>query len=873
MGGYKYILDRLEKQGDRKTDRLIYSNAILFHAAVLINAINGKAKKYNGKNITFYGLTLAGSACVSGDTEFMTENGWKKISDFKYGDKVLEIEKDTHTATFREPIRYIKEFDDKPAIKYVPNTNSNVSMHITEDHTVLYLENKNDIKSSKAKTAKEVSKFNNIYIPSLKEDGSSNSTIASKDQIVYEQLPNNTKYCFTTKTGFWLARHDNFVFITGNCGKDFSYDLAAKVFGTDTPGFKKGYVETIKTNLRNNLVNDESISDELKEVLLRYVPQNVIVDASGTKEGLYSLANAISLAQFGSVNLISNEIGDEVAQSTSLLNMLKQLYDGKVNSKIIKSESMFNVESVSTNVLLFGSNVGFDLDSKKKLIRLLSSGMLRRSIVVEVPIAKIERNMRSYEEKTKALEEAIEYGNEIKQTYLVKQEGYEDYNMEISDNYLETLEEIKDTIIEDANNNLENQHKMVDVGSVDLIENVAHLIAFMDLSNEVNGNHLIEAFKLFTKTRETIKETLSPLRTDISIYNLLKLSNKKMSLMEIGNYIEIPDAKTKRMEIVDLFREYTYHKGFLPKIIEGNAIYLEIKEPEKNTLDKIICSIDVHDYECRKKEAMESIAYAPLEIPFFGESKSAEALITSNSIKSFTCSWFEESKATMKCVTVNGAGHRGKEYYIMGNNMIAFDVDDGTTLKEAFDMLKEYTYLIYTTKSHRKEKHGEIQGDRFRILIPTKNKYYVDPVKYKKLHDNVADVLGLKIYDKATTNVSRMWFTNPEAEVYKNEAELFDVSALIPETEKAELVLPLLNSIENSYLEDNDEYQKRRNGFIKHFLTQAGTGNRNIMLHKAFLFFSDLGADAVEETRNLNTMLLDPVSENEIAQITRTNQK
>lgn len=709
--GINYLLDRLEIQGDRKTDRLVYLNALLFHASIVLNATSGSVKKYNGKNVTFYGLTLANSAA----------------------------------------------------------------------------------------------------------------------------------------------------------GKDFSFELASQVMHTNSESFKKAYISLMKSNLFKNIEHNEEYDDEMKERLTSYVPQNVIVSASGTKEGVYSLANSIALSQFGSLNITSSEIGDEVSNSNDLLNMLKQLYDGNVNAKVIKGESVINIDNIVTNVLLFGSNVGFDLESKKKLVKLLSSGMLRRSLVVEIPTQKIVRNSISVNERKEMLLEAKEYGKQIVEMFGLETQLEKDYLFSVTEQYLDFLEKMKDEIIEDINSSLENSYKMVDIGSIELIENLAHLIAFLDMTNNVDEIHLKEAYNLFRESRNTIKDTLSPVRTEVSMFNMLKLSNKKMSFVDIANYIEIPSNKQKRAELIELFKEYVLHKGYVPVVTGNEAKYFSIKEPERNKLDKIIVSIDAHDYEYTKKEPRESISFAQLELPFFGSTQSIEGLVRSTEVKSFTTCHYESSAMSIKYGKIDGVGHRKEDNFISGQNLIAFDVDNDISLYEAIEKLKDYTYLIYTTKSHRKEKEGVLQGDRFRILIPTKTKFFVDAEKHKLLYENIADFLGIKNYDKATRNVSRLWFTNPEAEIYKNEANLLDVQALIPETEKAEHVLPLINKLEEDFLSDEvDEATRRLNGMKRWFLSQTGVGERNSNLYRYGKFIKDIGFDVDNELTQINSMLMEPLEEREL---------
>ena len=45
--------------------------------------------------------------CLDKETEFLTQNGWKKMNEYQNGDKVLQYNKENDTANFVEPINYI----------------------------------------------------------------------------------------------------------------------------------------------------------------------------------------------------------------------------------------------------------------------------------------------------------------------------------------------------------------------------------------------------------------------------------------------------------------------------------------------------------------------------------------------------------------------------------------------------------------------------------------------------------------------------------------------------------------------------------------------------------------------------------------------
>jgi hypothetical protein len=386
------------------------------------------------------------------------------------------------------------------------------------------------------------------------------------------------------------------------------------------------------------------------------------------------------------------------------------------------------------------------------------------------------------------------------------------------------------------------------------------------MTKEVDVEHLDEAYKFFKQSRKTIESIIQPDRVHIRIFDIVRLSKNRMSFHDISKYIsDIPDAKTKREEIIELFQDYAYYKGFVPEISGNKVKYFLLKEPEKTTLDKVMVSIDTHDYDRKKIEAKMSVCFSQLELSFFGEKQSIESLIVSKKVPSFSTCMFEPTEISIRNSLIDGTGHRKADKYIEGYNMIGFDIDDGWTLDEAFEALNQYTYLIYTTKSHRKEKDGILNGDRFRILIPLKTKIYVDAERHKQLYINLAEFLGIKVFDQATKNVSRLFFTNPDGEVYKNEAELIDVIGLVPNTERAESLLPLLNNMaHDEYGDDINDIERRRIGFVKWFLVNTSIGNRNDNLYKAKRFFIELGLNIEYELNALNNMMIDPLPQKDV---------
>lgn len=95
---------------------------------------------WQGLNDMIYGfrpsqVVVFASGCVSAETEFFTGTCWKKISEYKKGDKVLQFDMNTFEATLVEPEAYIKkpcEWLYKFTSKY------GIDMELTPEHNILY---------------------------------------------------------------------------------------------------------------------------------------------------------------------------------------------------------------------------------------------------------------------------------------------------------------------------------------------------------------------------------------------------------------------------------------------------------------------------------------------------------------------------------------------------------------------------------------------------------------------------------------------------------------------------------------------------------------------------------------------------------------
>lgn len=81
-------------------------------------------------------ITVFGGAagCVDKDTEFLSEKGWKKISDYTVGDKVLQFDPETNKSCFIIPLNYIKA----PCEYLTIFQSKSVDQCLSDEHRVLY---------------------------------------------------------------------------------------------------------------------------------------------------------------------------------------------------------------------------------------------------------------------------------------------------------------------------------------------------------------------------------------------------------------------------------------------------------------------------------------------------------------------------------------------------------------------------------------------------------------------------------------------------------------------------------------------------------------------------------------------------------------
>ena len=161
-------------------------------------------------------VILGPQGCLPADTEFLTPTGWKRMDAYEEGDEVQSYAAETGQFAFVKPDAYI----NLPAEGfYVFKGPKGLHQVLSPEHRVLL--STGEVIPARVLTFQTWhSKLIKLKPPKL--------PLIVKDKVVYATpsgarwrapVEGERKYCFTVPTGFFVARHNGSVFITGNSGK------------------------------------------------------------------------------------------------------------------------------------------------------------------------------------------------------------------------------------------------------------------------------------------------------------------------------------------------------------------------------------------------------------------------------------------------------------------------------------------------------------------------------------------------------------------------------------------------------------------------------------------------------------------------------
>ena len=624
-------------------------------------------------------------------------------------------------------------------------------------------------------------------------------------------------------------------------GKNHSDNLARAIFKESFDNFQR---------------HAESFYDSRKDPAdkkpdPRYVNlSSYFIPVTSTWQALQKAAQTVKDMDVGSVNVVSDELGDNIMSMSEIFTKLKSTWDTGTSEGPVNvtngGESYFCVHDVCFNALLFGAPGPFELDPKKKdrLLETYVSGMARRSFIYHNNTYKKSENRNpNFEKLEREFYDKLEsYIKELR--YFLNNTREIRYPAKIREKLLE-YDQIKE---------LERERSISliaeDLGSTKKIEKLLGIIATLDLQDEINEEHLKFAIEFTEALDSTAEETVEIKPAYKRIYDEIEKRSfaARTDIVKAVKDITIKDLDSQLI----LVQEHANLIGnSLIKKEYNGIIKYKIEKLSNTNLDNIILSINGNTDRTEPEGFVRKIG-------------SFDKLINAVNAE------FRYSAGTFRNEYISD------ENYLQEQNLFIIDIDNDLKLEDAKALFSSMTYLITTTKSHQKPKKTKVNGetidlvcDRFRIILPTLSTFHLTAKVYSEMYMNVINSLGIAEADSKCRNASRWYYGNPEGEHWYNKGDLLDIRTYIPDSSEHQDASTSLNNYDNQRDKSNAPASIRVDAAIRWFLSNTATGNRNDNLFKLGMLLKE----KIEEPDwamwllNANTCLSHPLPDSDMKSI------
>ena len=585
-----------------------------------------------------------------------------------------------------------------------------------------------------------------------------------------------------------------------------------------------------KRAIRKNVDPD----DELMKVTKEFDALGSLLFSfdSGTSPAVKQMRHKLLMANAGSMNLIMDEVGANLSANMEVFDTFIELYDkGLVKQKLIKntSDNARSEEIVGktpANLLMFGvpSRLLDGAKTEEDMMRMLEMGYARRCFFGYI---------RSSDRKTRTAEEMYADRTSQKDSAEIDQLANSLERLADIINANKKLVMSKETCIKLNEYQLHCEaraSKLADHQEIQKRElsernfkvlKLAGAYAFIDDSTELTEAHLNNAIKLAEDSGDAFTMLLSRDKPWVKLAKYIAAVGSDVTQADLAE--DLPFYKGgsgHKGELMTLATAYGYKNNIIIKKSFSDGIEFLRGETLKPTdLTKMVVSYSqdiVSDY------ANELAPFDKLH-----------QLTQANGMH-----WVSHHLT---------GGYRNEENAIPGFNLAVIDVDGGVNMSTVKLLLKNYKFLMYTTKRHTDESH------RFRIILPLNYELKLDAKDYKEFMSNVYQWLPFEV-DTATNQRARKWMSHAGHFEY-NEGDLLDALPFIPKTSKNEERKALLDS------------QQSMDNLERWVINNIGDGNRNNMLLRYAMVLMDGGFD-FEGIRSrvvsLNEKIADKLDEVEI---------
>lgn len=554
---------------------------------------------------------------------------------------------------------------------------------------------------------------------------------------------------------------------------------------------------------------------------------------SGTPAAVKQMRHKLLMADAGSVNLQIDEIGSNLIGNVDVLNTFLELYDmGLIKQKLIKNtaENTRNEEIVGrtpTNMMLFGTPAKLLNGSKteEELYSMLETGYARRCFFGYSRASNKVMDMtpeQVYDQLTN--QDSNVYLDELSD----RLEGLADIinvNKRLVMSKETSLLLIEYRIKCEREAELYPEHEEIKKAEVShryfKALKLAGAYAFIEDSHELTSEHLYQAIKLAEESGTAFNQLLTRDRAYVKLAKYLGSTKRDVTQADLTE--DLPfyrGATSQKTEMLTLATAWGYKNNVIIKKSFSDGIEFLRGETLKETdIDKMVLSYSTDITTDYRNE------YAPFD--------QLHKLTQAPGLH-----WVAHH--------LNG-GYRNEENCIPGFNLVVIDVDGGVNISTVQLLLKNYKYLIYTTKRHTETEN------RFRIIMPINYELSLDAKDYKEFMSNIYEWLPFEV-DTATNQRARKWLSHDGTFEY-NDGDVLDALPFIPKTSKNEERKELMHS------------QHSMDNLERWVINNIGDGNRNNMLLRFAMILLDGGFD-FENIRQrvtaLNEKIVDKLDEAEI---------
>ena len=555
--------------------------------------------------------------------------------------------------------------------------------------------------------------------------------------------------------------------------------------------------------------------------------------AEATAPAVKQMRHHLLMANAGALSLEVDEIGTNLSNSAEVLGPYLELFDkGKIKTKLVKSTSdSKRLEEIRgttpTNLMMFGTpSKLFDGAATEQLLySFLDTGYARRcffgyikGVTRQTDLTPQEIFARSTSQNNNAfLEKLADQLENLADIINVNKKLaiQEDTSLLLIEYKIHCEKAAAKLPEHEDMKKAELSHRYFKVLKL------AGAYAFIDDSPEVTQGHIYNAIKLAEESGAAFQSMLNRDRPYMKLAKYLAGVKRDVTQAELVEDLPFYKGGTaQKNELMTLAIAYGYKNNIVIKKSFSDGIeFIRGETLQETDLNKMVVSYSADittDYrnETAPFDQLHKLTQAP------------------------GMHWVAHH--------LNG-GYRNEENCIPGFNMVVVDVDGTVSLSTAKLLLKDYKYLIYTTK-----RHTEVEN-RFRIILPINYTLELDARDYKEFMSNIYEWLPFEV-DTATGQRARKWMSHDGHYEY-NDGNVLDALPFIPKTSKNEERKERLNS------------QQSMDNLERWVINNIGDGNRNNMLLRYAMILVDAGFD-FEAIRlkviDLNDKIADKLDEVEI---------